>query len=194
MGDTTARDLGRLSLNPVRHIDLVGSLIVPATLAIARAPIFGWAKPVPIRPDRFVEPRRGMALVSVAGPATNLILAAVSLACLRLMEAVAPHVRTVALISLETGARQPIGPVWAGVTFLVAMLLINMILGIFNLLPIPPLDGAGIVSGFLPEPVAQRYGQLGKVGFFLIVILLWAGAFDIVFRPFMILIFKLIAG
>jgi Zn-dependent protease len=175
-------------------VDLVGSIIVPATLAIAGAPIFGWAKPVPVRPDRFAEPRRGMALVSVAGPLTNLGLAAVSLASLRLLEAVAPHTRDVALMSLEGGAHQPIGLSWAMSTFLVAMLLINMILGVFNLLPIPPLDGAGIVSGFLPEPVAQRYGQLGKIGFFLIVVLLWIGAFDVVFRPFMILIFKLIAG
>ncbi len=194
LGDPTARDLGRLSLNPIRHIDLFGSVIVPAALAIARAPIFGWAKPVPVRPDQFAKPRRGMAIVSIAGPATNLVLAAAALGCLRVVEAIVPGGRHAVLVSLVGGAPGSFSALGALMTFLVSMLVINVVLALFNLLPIPPLDGAGIVSGFLPEAVAQRYERLGAFGFFVIFFLLWIGAFDALFQPFMDLIMKLIAG
>ncbi len=193
LGDTTARDLGRLSLNPIRHIDLFGSLIVPATLAIAHAPVFGWAKPVPVSPGRFAEPRRGMALVSIAGPLTNFGLAAVSLGSLRLLEALVPQTRQAALMDLVAQPHRTLTLLGTVCGFLVAMLVINVVLAVFNLIPIPPLDGAGIVAGFLPEPVARGYERLGPFGFFVIFFLLWIGAFDIVFRPFMALIVTLIA-
>ena len=158
LGDTTARDQRRLSLNPIRHVDPVGTLLVPGALALAGAPVFGWAKPVPVRQDRLDNPRFGMMAVAAAGPGTNFLLAALGAMALGLL---AP--------SIAPQAGEAPGLMVQGLFYFI---LINLFLGIFNLLPIPPFDGSHIVEGLLPPPLARGYAQLRPFGmvFFLALI------------------------
>ena len=163
LGDQTAARLGRLSLNPIRHVDPVGTLAVPLMLALVSAPIFGWAKPVPVVPDRMRHPRWDMALVALAGPGTNLILALVAAIALALTYSWSGDELA------QTGA--------AGffVQNLFNFLKINIFLAIFNLLPVPPFDGGHVVEAALPRPLAVHYAKLHRFAFpvmlFLIVLL-----------------------
>jgi Zn-dependent protease len=141
-GDDTARRAGRLSLNPVRHVDPVGSLLLPAIFVIAGYGYFGWAKPVPVNPARMRSPRNQWLLVALAGPATNLVLAALAAVAFR-----------------ATGAAQAPGfPVWAQALFYFGLL--NVWLALFNLLPIPPLDGSAVVERLLPRTWWPGYLRL----------------------------------
>jgi Zn-dependent protease len=156
-GDPTARDLGRLSPNPIRHVDPVGTVALPLVLAIAGAPVFGWAKPVPVVAGRMRNPRLHMMLVAIAGPATNLLLGLVAAFAL-------------------AAAVSAVAPGSGGGAFLLAalekFLLINIFLAVFNMLPLPPFDGGHVVEGLLPRPLAARYAKLGKYGFLLLILLL----------------------
>jgi Zn-dependent protease len=162
LGDTTARDLNRLSLNPIRHVDPMGTLLVPGMLAMIGAPVFGWAKPVPVRMDRLDNPRFGMMAVGAAGPAVNIAWALL----------------TVVLLGLAgrfglLGNPQDYPLVFAGI---VTFISINLFLALFNLLPIPPFDGSHIVQGLLPERLGNAYGRLqryGMVVFALLVAVTW---------------------
>lgn len=174
LGDTTAYDQRRLSLNPIRHVDPVGTLLVPGALALAGAPVFGWAKPVPVRQDRLDNPRFGMMAVAAAGPATNFALATVAAVALGLaLPDTAQIVATDGGLSMIADG--------AGETLLVHralfyLILINVFLGIFNLLPIPPFDGSHIVEGLLPDALARGYRRLRPYGmalFFGLVALTW---------------------
>ncbi|MBW8842425.1 MAG: site-2 protease family protein [Sphingomonadales bacterium] len=162
LGDQTAAERGRLTLNPIRHVDPVGTLLVPMMLALANAPIFGWAKPVPVVTARLNHPRRDMALVALAGPGTNLVLATIAAAAIGIWVGSAGGLP-------QTGAG---GFVAAN---LINFLLINVFLAIFNLLPVPPFDGGHVVEAVLPRPLAAQYGKLSRFGFpvmlFLLVIL-----------------------
>ena len=150
-GDPTARRAGRLSLNPVRHADPVGTLILPTVLAMSGAPIFGWAKPVPVNISKLRNPRWHGILVTAAGPGMNLALA--------LLTAIA--------YGVLLAATAP-GPMSWGLSFLAANLinfiLINLFLAVFNLLPIPPLDGGHIVAGLLPPRQGEKFERLGRFG------------------------------
>lgn len=174
LGDTTAHDQRRLSLNPIRHVDPVGTLLVPGMLAMAGAPVFGWAKPVPVGQDRLDNPRYGMMAVAAAGPATNFVLAALGAIALGL--------------SMPDGAQLLAGdgsmPMLTGPdgvnhylsTGLFFFILINVFLGVFNLLPIPPFDGSHIVEGLLPPALARSYRQLRPYGmllFFGLIAMTW---------------------
>jgi Zn-dependent protease len=156
-GDPTARDLGRLSPNPIRHVDPIGTVVLPLVLAVSGAPVFGWAKPVPVVAARMRNPRLNMMLVAIAGPATNLLLG--FLAVFGLAAAVAV-----------------VAPGSVPGAFLLAnlenFLLINIFLAVFNMLPMPPFDGGHVVEGLLPRPLARRYAKLGKYGFLLLILLL----------------------
>jgi Zn-dependent protease len=151
-GDRTAQESGRLSPNPIRHVDPVGTIALPLVLAFVGAPIFGWAKPVPVRADRMRNPRLNMMLVALAGPFMNFFLA--------LLSAIA------IAAALRGGASD----------FLVAnlanFLAINLFLGLFNLLPLPPFDGGHVVEGLLPRPLAAHYQRLARFGFPLLIFLL----------------------
>ena len=159
LGDTTARDAGRLSLNPIKHIDRVGTIILPGFLLISQLLMpphkiyfmFGWAKPVPVGAWRFRNPRRGMAIVAIAGPMMNFFLA--WLAALVMPMADNP-----------TGIQAIVQP------FLLYFMLSNLVLGLFNLLPIPPLDGGRIAVGLLPLNLANAWARLERAG--LLVVLL----------------------
>ena len=154
LGDTTAKDRKRLTLNPIRHVDPVGTLLVPGALALAGAPVFGWAKPVPVMKNRLNNPRYGMMAVAAAGPGTNFILAAIGAVLLGL---VAPQ--------MDVTAAEP-GLLVQGLFYFI---LINIFLGVFNLLPIPPFDGSHIVEGLLPRSVVPFYEKLRPFGMLLFV-------------------------
>jgi Zn-dependent protease len=158
LGDPTAAERKRLSLNPVRHIDPFGTIFLPMALAITHAPVFGWAKPVPVDYRRLRNPRRDMVLVALAGPGMNLLLALAGAAILS------------ATISLSGGAED------GAARFIAAnalnFILINLFLGVFNLLPVPPFDGGHVVQGLLPPPLARRFGGMGRYALLLLMILL----------------------
>ena len=164
LGDPTAKERRRLSLNPIRHVDPFGTLILPGLLALAGAPIFGWAKPVPVVQQRLRNPRFGMMAVAAAGPLTNLVMAAIGALAIGLL------VRGGAPADMSVP-----GFLVLAFSYFVA---INVFVAFFNLLPIPPFDGSHIVEGILPRSWAQAYGKLRGVGmalFFVLVALSWYG-------------------
>lgn len=159
LGDDTAKRAGRLSLNPLVHIDRVGTILLPAALLIGQlltihrvAIMFGWAKPVPVAAWRFPNPRRGMMWVAMAGPGMNFLLAWIG--------GLAFHLISVLPRALHAGAED----------FLFAFILTNLVLGLFNLLPIPPLDGGRIAVGLLPENAARVWARAERYG--IVVVLL----------------------
>ena len=160
LGDPTAKEQRRLSLNPIRHVDPIGTLLVPGALALFGGPIFGWAKPVPVRGERLRDPRFGMVAVAAAGPGTNLVLALVGAL---LLGAVSGAI-------IAGGAMPPEWLVTAGGTFI----LINVFLALFNLLPIPPFDGSHIVGGLLPRKWAGNWQKLQSLGMLFFVVLIAA--------------------
>ncbi len=162
LGDPTARDQKRLTLNPIRHIDLVGTIILPVILVLVQSPaLLGWAKPVPFDPRYFKNPRLGIALVSLAGPMTNFLLAAIFGTILK-MSPESDLVRTVAVYGLA----------------------MNAALGLFNLIPIPPMDGSKVIGVFLPTPIRRAYFSLDRWGFLIIFALLYFGLASKLLEPF----------
>jgi Zn-dependent protease len=166
-GDPTARIAGRITLNPVPHIDPIGTILLPVLLLVTHAGIiFGWARPVPVNPSNFRHYRWGEVSCSFAGPASNLLLAALFAFLLRL------HLGGPGLVLLA----------YYGCT-------INIFLALFNLLPIPPLDGSHLVAAFLPYRLLQLYRYLEPVGFVLIILLFYTGLMGLIIMP----LFRLIA-
>lgn len=164
MGDDTAKQAGRLSLNPLRHVDPFGTILLPGGLLLFQlvtmgrvAFMFGWAKPVPVAAWKFRNPRRGMMVVAAAGPAMNFLLAWLGALSLHLMPLLPPAATN--LLGL-------------GVQYFV---LSNLVLGLFNLLPVPPMDGGRIVVGLLPERAALRYARIERYGLLLVILLLFVG-------------------
>jgi Zn-dependent protease len=162
LGDPTAREQRRLSLNPLRHVDPVGTVILPGILALTGAPVFGWAKPVPVSARRLNNPRFGMMAVAAAGPGTNLVLALIGALLVGL------------LLPGEAQVGQPLSILgYALFTFI----SINVFLALFNLIPLPPFDGSHIVEGLLPDGAARAYGRLRPYGlpllFLLLLVLPW---------------------
>ncbi|HSR00063.1 MAG TPA: site-2 protease family protein [Sphingomicrobium sp.] len=158
LGDPTAEAKGRLSLNPIRHIDPFGTILLPLILALSHAPVFGWAKPVPVNYGRLRNPRRDMVLVALAGPGMNLVLALAGTALLA------------ATIKVSGGAR-------GGAAALIAanalnFVLINIFLAVFNLLPVPPFDGGHVIQGLLPRSLAAPFGKLARYSLLVFVMLL----------------------
>ena len=180
LGDHTAEMLGRLTLNPIKHIDPVGTLLVPGALLMLGGFLFGWAKPVPINMRNLHRPKRDMALVAVAGPLANLAMA--------LLWAV------VTQIGLAM-ATDPLGP---AVKFLiltgVAGVFINVVLMVLNLLPLPPLDGGRVVTGLLPGRLAYHFGRIEPFGFFILLGLLATGLLSQILWPPVSLMLSLVGG
>ena len=160
LGDQTAARLGRLTLNPLRHVDPVGTVALPMVLAIAGAPIFGWAKPVPVIAANMRQPRRDMVLVALAGPGTNFLLALVTALVLGVM------------LGGGGGALPTDGAAGFLAENLVNFLLINVFLGVFNLIPLPPFDGGHVVEGALPRSAVPVWQRLGRFAFPILLILL----------------------
>jgi Zn-dependent protease len=178
-GDDTAKRAGRLSLNPVRHVDPFGTVILPILLVVSGLNPFGWAKPVPVNPRRLRNPRQQSVLVSLAGPATNVVLALVAAATLRwLVDLV---VGSDGRLSLTTEA-------------LFAFGVVNVVLATFNLLPIPPLDGSAVIERIMPVSWWPNWLKLRQysMGLLLVLVLLLPGFLNEVFEPALDLWFNLI--
>jgi Zn-dependent protease len=156
LGDPTARMLGRITLNPLAHIDWIGTVLFPLIAIVTNVPLLGWAKPVPVNFRNLKAPRRDFALVALAGPVSNLALAAL--------------VTPIFLMMYGEGAIE-MGPILAA-----RFIVLNVSLAVFNMIPFPPLDGGNVLSGFVPEPVAAAIDQLRPYGFILLYALLLTGA------------------
>jgi len=172
LGDDTARLAGRLSLNPLRHVDRVGTILLPGFLLIFQLLtihrvvfMFGWAKPVPVSAFKFRDPRRGMALVAVAGPAMNFFLAWVG--ALLLPSPVGFTGDGLDYLDAIKAQHPVVG------VFLFYFILTNLVLGLFNLLPIPPLDGGRIVVGLLPLELARAWARLERIGIVLVILIVF---------------------
>ena len=158
-GDNTASSLGRLTLNPIKHIDLFGTIILPGLLLVTGTGfIFGWAKPVPVDPRNFKNPLKDMAIVALAGPVSNLLMAVFWALITRLGVFIGTGAEAISLPLIYTG---------------VAGISINLVLALINLLPIPPLDGSRILTGILPSYWAWQYNRLERYGFIILLLLLY---------------------
>lgn len=171
-GDSTAKMLGRLSINPIRHIDLIGTILVPVLVGVLTKFqfVFGWAKPVPVNWENLRTPRRDMALVAAAGPASNIIMTIFWAACLKVAALLNPASSTTALFVLLTAQ---------------AGIIINLILAFINLIPVPPLDGSRIVASLLPPKHAYQYLRIEPFGLFILIALLFSGILGWLVTPLM---------
>lgn len=175
-GDPTARMLGRVSLNPIRHIDPMGTIFLPLLAVIMHFPMFGWAKPTPVDPRNFKNPVRDDILTSIAGPISNFLIASGATIGMALIALSSPLgrdlVRVVPQVPasyLDYLAQQTGSPLLPLTRLLYDALEINVLLGVFNLIPIPPLDGSHVLRHFLSEPVRRAYDMFGMVALFLLV-------------------------
>lgn len=170
LGDPTAKMLGRVTLNPIKHIDILGTIVVPLALLVLSGGmfVFGWAKPVPVTWDNLKKPRRDMALVAIAGPASNIIMA--------LLWAVLVKVG-VSVESLDPFVAQSLA--YMGV----AGIMINLVLCVLNLIPLPPLDGSRVVTSFLSRKAALWYNGIERYGFIILLVLMVSGLLGKVMMP-----------
>jgi Zn-dependent protease len=170
LGDSTAKYSGRLTLNPLAHLDIFWTVILPILLYFSTAGqfVFGAAKPVPINYSALRNPKRDIIWVGLAGPLSNLVFAFLLSLILRVL----PNSLLIAMV-LEN------------------LIMINIVLGIFNLIPIPPLDGSRIVMGLLPDRLAYRYVQFEQYGFIIVMVLIWMGALNLVVWPAVEAIYRL---
>ena len=183
LGDPTARNLGRVSLNPLVHADLFGTFLIPLFLVLAQSPVvFGWAKPVPVDTRHLGSPKRDYMLVAGAGPASNLIMAAGLFAVLALIKFSSPDGEL-----LVNQAARGVAGGYGFVGILASMaytgILINLILAIFNLIPVAPLDGAAVLSGLLPDWLSRPLDSVQSFGFVFLIALLYFGVPNYVFIP-----------
>ena len=169
LGDSTARLQGRISLNPAVHVDPVGTLLFPILGMVTGAPLFGWAKPVPVNIGRFAKPRRDYLMVAAAGPLSNLALAVAAALALQIALALGD--------GTASGGPNVIAPL---TSLAYATLQVNVLLAIFNMLPIPPLDGGTVLAGVLPERFAAGLDRIRPYGFLLLYALLFSGGFSVI--------------
>lgn len=170
LGDSTARMMGRLTLNPIKHIDPVGTLLVPAITLFASGFVFGWARPVPVTWRNLKQPKRDMAFVAAAGPASNLLMALVWALVMR----IGVHYH-----AAFGGFAQPL------ILMGVAGIFVNTLLLLVNLVPVPPLDGGRLLTGMLPSRLAARFGRIEPFGIFIVLGLLFTGLLWTVINPFL---------
>ncbi|HEV2333714.1 MAG TPA: site-2 protease family protein [Gammaproteobacteria bacterium] len=177
LGDPTARMLGRLTLNPIKHVDPIGTILIPAALILLHSPfLFGWAKPVPITPQNFAKPRTGMAWVAAAGPASNLLMALVWVAIAWVAAAFSPQLPWITPFY------------YMGQFGVVA----NVVLGVLNLFPLPPLDGSRVLTGILPPEGARVMYRIEPYGLFIVFALMATGILGMLLWPIMNVLINLL--
>ncbi len=190
LGDPTARDMGRLTLNPIPHIDPFGSILVPLISFLAAGTVFiAWAKPVPVNPLYFRKLRRDDILVSVIGPASNLVVALFCAVMFVILQKLLGPTDLIAADIGQEASKFLLQMFYAGIP-------LNIFLAVFNLIPVPPLDGSHVVASLLPENVADRYRQIGFAGILIIIIVMriapvWhavLSAVEIVLAPYMAIV------
>jgi Zn-dependent protease len=164
LGDPTARQLGRLTLNPLAHIDWIGTVLFPLIASMSGIPLIGWAKPVPVDMRNLRHPRRDFALVALAGPVSNLILAAIAAVGCEWLKSTGSYVNL-------------------GGQLLLLSVLMNVMLAVFNLFPVPPLDGGNVLIGIVPLRTAHAINWLRPYGFVIIYALMLTGVLTAVMRP-----------
>ena len=171
LGDPTARMLGRISLNPIRHIDIVGTILLPAIAAITGAPLLGWAKPTPVDPRNFKHPVRDDILTAVIGPISNFVIA---IGCFIVLVIVAKTSASGEYIVQNVAARTLVNTSSSIMPIALLFheaLLLNLLLGIFNLIPLPPLDGSHVIRHFLPDAVRRVFDYAGIAILWILVLL-----------------------
>ena len=171
LGDPTARHLGRLSVNPVVHVDPIGTLLFPLIAMMTNVPLIGWAKPVPVDPRHLRHPKRDFALIAAAGPASNLIMAAIGAMIFAMIPLAAPG---------DIAARAVVSPLF---TLVVEFVQLNVLLAVFNMIPVPPLDGGNVLLGVLPHAGARLVEQLRPYGFLILYALMLTGTLSYLLGP-----------
>ena len=172
-GDTTARDAGRLTLNPAPHVDVLGTLILPILMMVSGVSfLFGWARPVPINPSRFKNYRSGLFWVSFAGPGMNFLMALISGAAFAAIRTWMPETFYL---------HEPL------VSMAIASVTVNYALAIFNLIPLPPLDGSKMVQSFLSYDATRKYEAISQYSFFILMGLMWTGSLSVLGYPIVFL-------
>jgi len=170
LGDPTARLLGRISLNPIVHADPLGTIVLPLVALLTNAPLIGWAKPVPVTLRYLRHPRRDYILVAAAGPASNLVLAVFAATLLAILP-ISPHTLG------ESNVSVPLASI------LSRLMALNVLLAVFNMIPIPPLDGGNVLGGLLPLNLAVLFNKVRPYGFVLLYALVLSGGFEMIVLP-----------
>jgi Zn-dependent protease len=193
-GDFTAQSMGRVTLNPIAHIDPIGTVLLPLLLVLVKAPPFGWAKPVPVNPFNLRNPRRDNLWISAAGPASNLTAATLALFGILILKFLSPGVTSFLRNFLvgRGGLPQGFYPLEGLSLILFYGVLINTYLAVFNLIPVPPLDGSGILMGFLSDDAAQKFDRIRPYGFIIVLALIYLGLLNIIIWPIQKIIYSLI--
>lgn len=182
LGDPTAFQLGRVTLNPIPHIDPVGTVMLPLIMMFTGIPLIGWAKPVPVNPMNLRNPRKDNLWISAAGPISNFMAATGFVIILQILKFLSPKLLQAAFYSVPGQASQLQFAQGLGL-ILYFGILINIALGIFNLIPIPPLDGSGVLMRFLSDEAAEKYDKIRPYGIFIIFGLIFFRFFQIIFTP-----------
>lgn len=182
-GDPTARMQGRITLNPIAHIDPIGTIIFPAFLAIIGAPVFGWAKPVMVNPHNLKNPKKDNIYISAAGPVSNIIVAFIGIFLFIIFKRI-----------VLGGAAAGNAKVFEAISLiLLYTILINIFLAVFNLIPVPPLDGSGIVEGMLKGEAMISYQKIKPYGFIILLAIIYLGIFDLIANPIIKVVMRLIS-